>query len=104
MFVPAHAAATENIAPLAQYNIDRVNEAVCHIIELCETPLCFESILQRVFSDYGLKMNFEQYVLVGSTVRSCLSWLKDTGRVEAQFDNNLILRSKRRMILGNILH
>ena len=27
-------------------------------------------ILQRLFADYGLTMNFEQYVLVGSTVRS----------------------------------
>ena len=25
-------------------------------------------------------MNFEQYVLVGSTARSYLSWLKDTGK------------------------
>lgn len=28
-------------------------------------------------------MSFEQYVLVGSTVRSYLSWLKDGGRLNA---------------------
>ena len=36
-------------------------------------------------------MNFEQYVLVGSTVRSYLAWLKDEGRLQAEFDNNLLL-------------
>ena len=36
-------------------------------------------------------MNFEQYVLVGSTVRSYLSWLKDTGKLSAQFENSLLL-------------
>jgi hypothetical protein len=36
-------------------------------------------------------MSFEQYALVGSTVRSYLAWLLDTGRVTAQFENNLLL-------------
>ena len=36
-------------------------------------------------------MSFEQYVLVGSTVRSYLSWLKDTGRLSVRFENNLLL-------------
>ena len=36
-------------------------------------------------------MNFEQYVLVGSTVRSYLAWLKDTGKVTAFFEHNLLL-------------
>jgi hypothetical protein len=36
-------------------------------------------------------MNFEQYVLVGSTVRSYLAWLKDTGRLGGLFENNMLL-------------
>lgn len=36
-------------------------------------------------------MTYEQYVLVGSTVRSYLSWLKDTGRVEGLIEDNLLL-------------
>ncbi len=91
IFVPAHAAATDNIAELAQYNIDKVNEIAEHIVELCREPLCFETLLQKLFTDYGLTMNFEQYALVGSTVRSYLSWLKDTGRLNVSFENNLLL-------------
>jgi len=91
IFVPSHAACTEDITELAQYNIDKVLEIGEKITEICRVPLCFETILQKLFSDYGLTMNFEQYVLVGSTVRSYLAWLKDTGRVNVRFENNMLL-------------
>ena len=91
MFVPAHAAATEEIAPLAQENICKVWEIADHILELCGTPAGFETILQKLFQRYQLTMNFEQYVLVGSTVRSYLSWLKDTGKLNAGFEDNRLL-------------
>ena len=91
MFVPAHAAATEDIAPLAQYNIDKVWEIADKILELCREPVGFEALLQKLFSVYGLTMTFEQYVLVGSTVKSYLSWLKDTGKLAVQFTDNRML-------------
>ncbi len=91
MFVPAHAEATENIAPLAQVNIDKVWEIADKMMSLCREPACFEVILQKLFQEYGLVMNFEQYALVGSTVRSYLSWLKDGGKIEAFFEKEMLL-------------
>lgn len=91
MFVPAHAAASENIVDLAQYNINKVLEIADKISSICQEPLCFEKILQKLFKDYELAINFEQYVLVGSTVRSYLAWLKDTGRLSVIFENNMLL-------------
>lgn len=91
LFIPAHADATEDISELAQYNIDKVWEIAEKIVEICKEPLCFEQILQRLFTEYNLVMNFEQYALIGSTVRSYLSWLKDTGRLQARFEQNMLL-------------
>lgn len=91
MFVPAHAPATDNITELADYNINKVHEAAEKIISLCTEPASFETILQNLFSDFGLTMNFEQYVLVGSTVRSYLSWLKDNGKLSVSFEDNMLL-------------
>lgn len=91
LFVPAHAAPTQDIAPLAQYNIDKVQQIADKILDLCAGPLGFEELLQQLFAHYGLTMNFEQYVLVGSTVKSYLSWLKDTGRLTARFADNRLL-------------
>jgi len=90
-FIPAHAEASEEVAGLAQANIDQVLEIADRITDICREPICFEAILQRLFTDYGLTMNFEQYVLVGSTVRSYLAWLKDSGRLNAVFENNILL-------------
>ncbi len=90
-FVPAHAPAAEDITELADMNIAKVHEIAEHILSICSEPVSFESILQRLFSDYGLVMNFEQYVLVGSTVRSYLSWLKDRGELSAVFEDNILL-------------
>ena len=91
IFVPAHAPVTDNIVELAKYNILKVNETASHIVELCKVPSCFEVILKKLFDDFDLKMNFEQYVLVGSTVRSYLAWQKDMGKLEAYFENNQLI-------------
>ena len=90
-FIPAHAEAAENISELAQYNIDKVKEAARKILSLCREPKPFEEILQGLFTDYSLTMNFEQYALIGSTLRSYLAWLKDAGRVSAGFEKNMLL-------------
>ena len=90
-FVPAHAQVVEDIAPLAQYNIDKVHEIADHMVELCAEPVIFEELLKKLFDDYGLTLTFEQYVLVGSTVKSYLAWLKDTGRLAALFEDNRLL-------------
>ena len=91
MFIPSHAAATEDISGLAQYNIDTVNEIAGKILDICAEPVCFESLLRILFKEYALSMNFEQYVLVGSTVRSYLSWLKDREALTAVFEDGMLL-------------
>ncbi len=91
IFIPSHAEPTTNIFDLAQYNIDKVNEIANKILEICINPQYFESILQQLFEVYALTMNMEQYVLVGSTVRSYLNWLKDNGKLNVCVENNMLL-------------
>ncbi len=67
MFVPAHADASADVKELVRYNRDKVQSMAERILSICGEPMCFERILQEVFKGYGLSMNFEQYVLVGST-------------------------------------
>ena len=94
VFIPAHAVVTDSIAELAQVNIDQVNEIAVRILALCETPCCFEELLRQLFDAYALTLNFEQYVLVGSTVRSYLAWLRDSGKLDVSFEDNRMLWSR----------
>lgn len=91
LFIPAHADAAEDIGPLVQINRNKVYEIMEKISSICQDPMCFEDILQRIFTDYQLVMDFNQYVLVGSTVRSYLSFLKDCGKLAVDFVDNKLL-------------
>ena len=94
-FVPAHAEPTEDIAPLAEYNIAKTREVADRICDLCREPAIFEELLKKICDAYGLALNFEQYVLVGSTVRSYLTYLRGEGRVQPEFaENRLLWRSR----------
>ncbi len=93
LFVPSHADPTEDIGPLAQYNIDKVHEIADTILDICKEPTSGEFILQKIFEHYSLRMNFEQHELVGCATRSYLTWLKEQGRIQAIIDNNLLLWS-----------
>ena len=58
------------------------------ICELCKNGLTFESLLKEVFNEYDLTMNPNQYILIGSTVKSYLSYLYDEGRITYIFKDN----------------
>lgn len=91
VFVPAHADTGSNLKDLIALNRAKVHEIAGVILNICTDALNFEEILRRLFSHYGLTMTMQQYVLVGSTVKSYLSWLKDTGRTTIEISDNLVL-------------
>lgn len=91
LFVSAHVEATDDVKELVELNRRAVLEIGDTLCELLEDPADFETLLKRAFDHYGLVMNFQQYALIGSTVRSYLSWLKSEGRVAAEFAENRLL-------------
>jgi glyoxylase-like metal-dependent hydrolase (beta-lactamase superfamily II) len=90
LFIPSHADAMVNISTLTQANRDKIMEIRHFLLEICSVGLIFEDILHRVFTHYGLTMDFNQYVLVGSTIRSYLSWLYDGGQLTCGFEENYL--------------
>ncbi|MFI3168493.1 MAG: MBL fold metallo-hydrolase [Faecalibacterium sp.] len=88
LFIPAHAEPTSDIHPLADANLAKVAELTDLLLHLCATPTPFEDILKQVFDHYALTMDFNQNVLVGSTLRSYLAYLYDAEQVEAVFHEN----------------
>ena len=92
-FVPAHADVTDDISELAQFNLDKVNEIGDLIVSFCKESLCLEDILKKLFDHYDLTLSIDQYVLVGSTLRSYLTWLKETDRIKYTIEDNRMLWS-----------
>ncbi len=90
IFVPSHANPTTDIKPFAAVNRAKVYEIERVISEICATPQTIDSIIQSVFKAYNLTMTVEQYVLVGSTIRSYLSWMKDREVLDYNIDNSML--------------
>lgn len=85
-FVPSHVEVCCDISNLVELNIAKVHEIAETIVSLCENEICFEELLEKVFIRYGLMMNQVQYLLISSTLRAYLSWLKESGKVEIKFE------------------
>lgn len=93
LFIPSHCQATDDIKDLIERNRNKVNEILNRIYECCRNKVTFEDVLKYVFDTYSLAMNVNQYVLLGSTVRSYLSYLCDEGRIFYEFENNKMIWS-----------
>ena len=91
VFVPAHAPACEDIRPLAEYNERHVLRLAEMIREMCSEPATAEELLKKLFDRLGLTLNFFDYAISASTLRSFLTWLKNRGEVEAFFEDNRLL-------------
>lgn len=90
-FVPSHAPAGPEIGSLIRLNREKIQEICQEILHCCKEPMGPEEILRHLFMHYELKMDFSQYVLVGSTVRSYLSYLHDQKQLEGYFEDNRLL-------------
>ncbi|WMI80511.1 MBL fold metallo-hydrolase [Anaerotignum sp. MB30-C6] len=91
LYIPAHGDPTTDIRPLVEINRQKANEIIAKLEKICLSPKFFEEILHDIFERFALTMDYGQYVLVGSTIRSYLSYLYDTGKMEAFVENNYML-------------
>ncbi len=90
-FVMSHVDTVEDIKPLIKLNRDKIYEIADRICNLCKTEMTFEQLLKELFSHYNLIMSIRQHSLVGSTVRSYLSYLKEEGKLEVVIKDNTLL-------------
>lgn len=72
-------------------NRAKVKEIIEKIFNICKDDVTFEDVLKQVFDSYNLSLNTTQYVLIGSTIRSYLSYLFDEDRITYEFKDNKML-------------
>ena len=88
LYIPSHCEATRDISSLIELNRNKVNEIMNKIYSACEKEMTFEEVLKYIFDEYNLVMNANQYVLVGSTIKSYLSYLCDENKLSYEFKDN----------------
>ena len=88
LYIPSHSEATNDISSLILLNKNKVLEIINKIYNFCFEEKTFEEILKYIFDEYNLTMNANQYVLIGSTIRSYLSYLYDELKITYEFKDN----------------
>lgn len=90
LFVPAHGEPFTDIKQYAAMNRKAVLEVHRLILEQCRTPQSFDMLLQCILNHYKMNVSFAQHVIVGSTIRSYLSWLLNDELIEPVIENNML--------------
>ena len=91
LFIPAHTDTVKDIRPLININRQMVFEIIDGIKHICKKPSFFEAILKEMFDKYDIPMNVSQYALVGSTIKSYLSYMVDNNILDIEIQNNYLL-------------
>ncbi len=100
-FVPSHGPVLRGrgeLAALTAKNLERFEELCSRVLSSVDLrgAASFEDALADTASAFGIALDAGQYALVGSTVRSVLSYLRETGSLDAEFaDNRLSWRRAR---------
>ncbi len=89
--VPSHSEVTTNIKPVVLYNQDKVSEIIEVLLDyLKEEHNCTECTA-HIFEHYNLKISYNKYMLILSTVRSYLSYLSNAKRIKNYFKDNRLV-------------
>ena len=95
LFIASHAEPVEDIRPLAEANRAKTLEIADVVLHACEEPACSDLVVQAVCRHYNIRMMYNNFASVSSTLRSYLSYLHSIGEVEIMLKDGLLLWHKK---------
>jgi len=87
-YVVSHGKVLDDVAPLADINLRVVEDVEECLTEIVGATMSFDDILKNLCDRFGIVLDYGQYALVGSTVRSFLSYLYNEGKIGYSFTDN----------------
>jgi len=78
-FLPSHGDLARDIGDLIETNRDKCREIADFLSGECGTPRSADELLSALSARYGLTIDMVQFLLLGSTLRSYLSFLAEDG-------------------------
>lgn len=89
-YIPSHVKPLTDLKELIKLNKNKINEICNAILNACQNPITTEEIIKKIFDTYNLEININQYALLGSTIKSYLTYLNNQNRIEYFFKDNLL--------------
>lgn len=91
VFVPSHDQPCADIRPLVKENVSAVQDVSRDILEMCREPKTIDELIAMALEKYNIRLYLMQYLLVGQTVRSYVSWLQERGKLAAVYEGTQLL-------------
>ena len=93
-YVPGHGDATTNIEGISELNLLAILETEDMILDELKSPKTMEELLKAVADRSGIVLKTSQFCLIGSTLRSYVSGLYESGKIEYEISGNRMLWKK----------
>lgn len=95
VFILSHAETTDDISELISINKASIHKNCELILSLCKDAVSFENLLASLFRTLSMEMTFEQNALCSSTLRSYVTYLKNTDKLDCEIcDNRIVIKTK----------
>lgn len=91
VFVPGHGQPTTSLTDLVAENRGKIEEIISVLTEICSEPKGFDAILGETADHFSLSIDHNQYILVGSALRSYLAYLEAAGQLEHRVKDNTLV-------------
>ena len=94
-YVPGHGTPVDSLDALLAENRDKIEEILSFLVNLCSRPKNIDQILGSTAKHYSLSIDHNQYILIGSAIRSYLAYLEGTEQLEHDVsEHTLVWRRK----------
>ena len=102
VFVPSHGVIEEDIAQTLDVNLKSVFKICDMLCEICREYRGQDEILQQMYERLRMHARPAQQALLSSTVKSYLTYLQDSSRLECRFVDNIMKNQRvlRRVTYG----
>lgn len=88
ILVPSHSKVTTDIKELVDFNRKKIFEIRDLILDILDKEKTMEEIVADVFEHYKLRISYNKYLLITSTIRSYVSYLSNKKLINKYFKNN----------------
>lgn len=88
ILVPSHSYVTTSIKELVEFNKNKIYEIMNVILLYLGDYHTIEDVVSHIFYHYELKITYNKYLLITSTMKSYVSYLSNQGKLTKCFKDN----------------
>lgn len=87
-YILSHGEVLDDISSLINKNKLVIRNIEKDILNICKEKQTYEVVLKKIFEYYNLNMNITQYYLIGTTIKSFITYLTNKNLLELEVSNN----------------